>query len=370
VIYGAGASHASGYKVNLGNEAEEPFMDRGFFGQPSIKGLLDKGEYPAIKMFIELYFNGRDDVGLEELWSAVDLNHKHITLDTYDWAEETEKYCRKVGWRLLSIRRGHSNEFDHPINKHKFLGDCGRELKELIFQAFSKFTRDGDNTCYRSLHEEIGRCGGLRGYITFNYDLMLEDSLVSKGVKTYRYVNVNEDTSSPDFLSKGGVPVIKLHGSLNWRFVSSVKPVKHEENAVKPDYAGGHDGYVEPAIIPPTLFKQEINDDSRSGHSLTQAILAQWRAAVTLLAEADKWIFVGYSFPPTDFHASRIFHIAMMRPPKSRRRRRILYCGGPDENESEIVEKFKKFSAMPIIKNDFKELCTGDELRVFLTGPA
>jgi hypothetical protein len=374
VIYGSGASYASGYKVQIPNNErhEDPFMDRGFFDNISIKQLLEKTKYYPIRKFIEFYLNGRDNIGLEELWTAVDLNYKHITLGTYDWHDETFKNylyytdTSSIPYRTMDIAYAPGTGAT-TYNEYKLLGDCGRNLRELIYESLSKFVLERETSNYCELHNKISQHNNVLGYITFNYDLMLEDSLTISGENPYRYVNVNEDISSFNFLKTEGVIIVKLHGSLNWEFVSKGGPVIYKENAIQPEYI--HDkNYKEPAIIPPTLFKQEINDDSRAAHPLTQTILSQWRAAIRLLTEADKLLFVGYSFPPTDFHSRRIFQIAMMHKRSKEQRIKVLYCGGESSHEDtrdNLKEIFVDVGE-PVIKNKFDQLCDSEELKEFL----
>lgn len=375
VIYGSGASYDSRYKVRIpsNEEPESPLMDRGFFGNNSIVKLLKCHKYYPIRKFIEIYLEGRDNIGLEELWSAVDLNHKHITLDTYDWHTETfDNYLRYVDSFSIPYRtmdRAYVIETGaESYNRYKFLGDCGRNLKELIYESLSEFILKQEPSNYLSLHNKIVESNNLLGYVTFNYDLMLEDSLGRFGTNTFKYVNVNEDITSSNFLGGMGVILVKLHGSLNWEFVPNGRQVIFKANAIQPQYIENNN-YIEPAIIPPTLFKQEINDDSRVTHPLTQTILSQWKAAIRMITEADKLLFIGYSFPPTDFHVRRVFQIAMMHKRAKKRNIKILYCGGSRADDKDIKKNLNNIFGSTdglIIKNEFSLLCESEELKEFV----
>lgn len=375
VIYGSGASYDSKYKVRIptNEEPASPLMDQGFFGNNSIVKLLKSDKYYPIRKFIELYFEGRDNIGLEELWSAVDLNHKHITLDTYDWNTETFNnylyYSNSLSIPYRTMDRAYVSETGAlSYNRYKFLGDCGRNLKELIYESLSEFILEQEPSNYFLLHKKIIDSNKLLGYITFNYDLMLEHSLGSLGTNIFRYINTNEDITSSNFLVGTGIILIKLHGSLNWEFIPTGKPVIFKADAIQPQYIDNNN-YIEPAIIHPTLFKQEINDDSRVLNPLTQAILSQWKAAIRLLTEADKLLFVGYSFPPTDFHVRRIFQIAMMHRRAKKQNIKILYCGGGNSNDKDIMDNlnhiFTRTSKL-FIENKFSKLCESEKLKEFL----
>jgi hypothetical protein len=328
------------------------------------------------------------NIGLEELWSAIDLNYKHIVLDTYSWVEETyDSYLIGDYWSKggilryddmdLNLRQTYSGAQKIGAlrySKYKFLGDCLRQLKSLVFYSFCDFISNAKNNYYSNLHNLINDKSTLLGYITFNYDLMLEDAL-EENAFPFRYVNVNENVGDYTFFI-GDYLIIKLHGSLNWQFVSNTNYIIQDRKVlpITPFYVS--DGnFREPAIIPPTLFKQEINDETKVKEPLTLTILQQWRAAIRVLTDADRWIIVGYSFPPTDFHAKRIFQIAMMRRKRNNKKTKILYCGGgnPDDNKTmeETMKKLENIFMLKrgegiIIKNKFEELCDSKELKEFI----
>lgn len=397
VIYGAGASHASGHKVNISSEgthcSKKPLMDKDFFKDKDILNLLES-KYYAISKFIEMYYGGIKnikDVGLEELWTAVDLNHKHITLNTFMWDKETKEFLEGgfysggnnrypfqdiFSYFTFDYISGMIARMDSPMyNKHKFLGDCLRDLKGLIDDSFSFYAMDGSTNHYQVLHGLLaGRTTELLGYVTFNYDILLEDSLYEMDIP-FRYVSMNENVYDYTFLA-GNLPIIKLHGSLNWQYVSSEFPVQQNKKmqTIELDHMNIDGSVSEPAIIPPTLLKQEINDESRARDkdTLTQLILQQWKAAIRLVWEADRLIIIGYSFPPTDFHAKRIFQIAMMRRRTKNKETKILYCGGSESGTKKAEEELKKIFMLEPGKDiitiiGFENLCESDELKNFLS---
>src|SRR4030067_9590 len=95
VVYGSGASFGSGYKVRKAERESSgvhlildtnPPIDQRFF--ESVDNNLLEKEYYALWLFMQKYFPSVIGLGMEEVWTAVDLNHKHIKLDTYDWIRE------------------------------------------------------------------------------------------------------------------------------------------------------------------------------------------------------------------------------------------------------------------------------------------
>ncbi len=146
-----------------------------------------------------------------------------------------------------------------------------------------------------------------------------------------------------------------------------------KESQICPKYLDDYN-WDQPAIIPPTIFKQEINDDSRIEHNLTQTILQQWRTAISMLEWADKIIFVGYSFPISDFHSKRIFQIANMirRIEFKKQVADILYCVGPSNDKcykttckEKVADIFESVSSDDIIFG-FDNLLRSEKLKKFL----
>ena len=337
VVYGSGASHASGYKVRVIEKKDRknfvqpisPPTDKGFFKE--IRDDFLEEEYPALNMFKHLIYGTNSCVGMEEVWTALDLNHKHISLGTFYWDKETQDYIDLIKKRKIKDKYPHSDWKVHN-RKYKLTGDCGRDFRRLIYNIYSNYNEpDKRENRFKSLHDKILRAKNCRllGYITFNYDCYLENAIKTD----FLYVTVNNDNREAP---KGHVPIIKLHGSLNWEQNSSYtdvifhSPFYEKDKQVKPNYSSDND-YIQPAIIPPTIFKQEINDDSRLIEPLSRAILRQWRNAIAILQEADKILFVGYSFPDADFHSKRIFQISNMirRRENDKQPVQILDCVGP-----------------------------------------
>lgn len=146
--------------------------------------------------------------------------------------------------------------------------------------------------------------------LTFNYDVGLDFALESAGQRfTYGF---NED--------KGAVPLLKLHGSLNWarcaecgkihparvgqymqnttdfrRFELSGdrRPsdiVVHIGSRPMETLCCGETRRREPVIVPPTWNKV----------SHYEQVATVWAHAAEALSEAENIVVVGYSLPPTD----------------------------------------------------------------------
>lgn len=200
------------------------------------------------------------------------------------------------------------------------------DVKHEGFKEDGRFTANKDgNEIYRTLWKSLftwhGNGNKLPSLITFNYDLVLERSLLQVLINTYYnqykervpfesfsldykyklFTNQNykirytafgyESRNYGCVIEKAenikdhnhlNIELLKLHGSLN--FPTTSKSAKdHIPNLVRP--------VENPYIIPPVSNKQ-------SSHVGDEA----WRTALNRLQQAKNIIFVGYSLPKTDMY--------------------------------------------------------------------
>lgn len=394
VVYGSGASLDSGYRCKVTPPKrygqpddpvwlESPPIDRSFFADRTVWDLALR--YPSVSCFIERYFGQREagfsgPLGLEQVWSSVDLNHKHIRLETYDWISETNEYIQKNHFNVSNLAEDMDYLDLEPENRRfKFFGDCGRHLRCLIYRIYGEpELKSGARDNFLCFHEKLTSIRGVSvEYLTFNYDAFLEQSL-SRGQKQFDYLADAESPSGRMFQRPGLVHILKLHGSLTWiHRQSDVRPIIYpnafrgdprEFQAVRPRYEV--DGALEePEIIPPTWAKQDINDDLHARHGLARAILHQWRAALEVLKLANAVIIVGYSLPRVDFHVERLFRLALVQRDHSSPLG-ILHCTKPT-NSDETGEEERFFQSLPAgwvkrvsFPNGFSRLCDEDLERV------
>jgi len=136
----------------------------------------------------------------------------------------------------------------------------------------------------------------LKGIVTTNYDIVVEKilgPLTGGRLGGFNYGRQGQlalgkhQLSTRDWYGPititGTVPLLKLHGSLNWALLDE----------------GGIDAYVDcrpclkqglrPLIVPPQPYASH-------GEVLSQI----WQKALEVLKDADVWVFCGYSFPPYD----------------------------------------------------------------------
>lgn len=387
VFYGAGATYDSNFNIKINREKIfPPPMDKNFFETEIIQEIMVEGNYLAINFFRKLLLPLNSKLSLEDLWSHVSLNLKQLNFKTYDWKNETEKYLNEhrryygehypfsdyLAESFTSGPIGNRATLNTPIYKwKKFLNDCERDLKRLIYNCYSTISiENNDCSNYKIMHETIKDFANLLGYVSFNYDLALEKSL-----SNYNYLNVNVDISNPYYIQNSPFDLIlKLHGSLNWRNNTDSSDIIFQDTEISPKYPGdtlSANKFNEPGIVPPTIFKDIINNKNSENEPLSRLLFAQWKSVIQLLSEADKVIIIGYSFPLTDYHVHRIFQIAnMLRRNNNIENQKLLYCAGHESKKDILVERLSSITQIRNedikIYNKFSKLVQSRTLKSFL----
>jgi NAD-dependent SIR2 family protein deacetylase len=163
----------------------------------------------------------------------------------------------------------------------------------------------------------VSRCS----ILTFNYDVALDYSLYAMGLKID--YGLDSDVRHAD---DGRLPVLKLHGSLNWSRCSTCKiirpfegrPVAHRTSEDRVllrcsphlsmskhcDVATD----VNPVVIPPTWEKASGHDE----------LINVWRRAARELSRASHIIVLGYSMPESDMFFRYLYALGSIGDPMLR----------------------------------------------------
>lgn len=227
----------------------------------------------------------RDWDNIEELYTQADL------LKLASQRMEDDDLCRKIAWVIWDIYR-------------------------IVAKTdFSKFA---------GVVKRISEAGLRPAVVTTNYDLICELSTIESPFRAYypgfgletNYGIVKEDaaTLTPIPMGSDTLPVIKLHGSVNWfqtagyslaladgADVRSLAVEKDQSPIAAFDHltqrlkcASLDD--IRAGIIPPMLGKTSVEP----------VIAHQWQSAISALSQARQVWLIGYSFPQTDAFMSRL----------------------------------------------------------------
>jgi hypothetical protein len=236
--------------------------------------------------------------------------------------------CARTGASFLDIRHGNLEDI---LSFCLMAGTLGRakapeglsrhdRFCEILSKVYSNLEEDAFVQGSRNLSalEQLiqpSESGVELSIITTNYDLVAETSfyVLSKGTRLPFVFEPSVDPSQdrhPRLYANGSdrVPLCKLHGSLNWYGTSSkdgsaiivedrlgrYRNLRSESRgdmftlplASSTDYRHP----CTPLIVPPSLFKWET--DGR--------FQASWQCAGEALQNANRVVFIGYSFPESD----------------------------------------------------------------------
>ena len=212
------------------------------------------------------------------------------------------------------------------VQKTLSVSDALEKLKQLVWRVYSRIERVsyvGDlyrqfvRTCKMFLEDKNNSLD----IITTNYDLLPEMIMYAIKQKATMPVKFEciKSTTPPNCASISGVQgnkiysesdtknLHKLHGSANW-FVSENSDsqqvycwdetfpahIRTDHDLFETPFAVCSDATIPekhlPIIVPPSMIKEYK----------IPVILKAWQNASNAIAQADKLIFIGYSFPPSD----------------------------------------------------------------------
>ena len=293
-VLGAGASYGDTLcpmgKTD-GDQNRVPLID-GFFAAEFLNGSLPEIQttYEPLLTRIRELWNIRDPFGsgmwaklnLEEVFSFFSIENEFFPVDSDEKAQSQ---------LLVNALKRYIERVIATASYEKY-GKCSRLLRERL-----------------AVNDTI---------ISFNYDLLLDQELsTATQYSNFKSILLEEPTLGDGTrIFSGDDPglYLKMHGSLNW-FVCTSDGCPHsttldidlEKRSYRPALSGGNficercKGPMTSFIIPPLLNKPIIKSP------LLRTI---WSNARNELSHAREIVIVGYSFPPSDFHATWLFRSA------------------------------------------------------------
>ena len=141
--------------------------------------------------------------------------------------------------------------------------------------------------------------------------------------------------------------LLKLHGSLNWFYCARCTDLYTnvelawviDSDKPRENWDFCHCGVpLRNIMIAPSYLKAYGN-----AH-----LASVWRNALTQLKSAARWVFIGYSLPPDDYHIRGMLLRALRANVDERRRLdvEVVYCG-PDP---ELVSRYQDLLRLATLK--------------------
>lgn len=287
ILFGAGATRGA-----FPDKSFPPPVDRDFF---EIAGLIKGRGTRAVARKVlnsvwELY--GRtNNVGLEEYYREVETRA-----------------------RIGSFAKSQNKPQDWERRK--------KELEELIRRVYIHTTVDLSQSPPRPLksavHQQLlKRLGRGSTVVTFNYDMVIEESIESGklwnprdgyaikivGV-THEWTRQWLEARKVDILSKSEIHLLKLHGSLGWvQYANRQIRIKKRPYVVR-------EGATEKISVCPPGWNKPIDRNPYK---------TLWRQARLKLESCKSLVIIGYSLPETDLLARALFsEVVRMRAARER----------------------------------------------------
>jgi len=242
-----------------------------------------------------------------------------------------------VDWSL-HVDQGLGPDYDPP--RLYRVREALEHLVCSVLEAAQNRRRPGDGPHARFARALAARPPGTYALISLNYDTLLDDALLSAGLRPDYGLNPGE----------GGAPLLlKLHGSLNWAHCPAcdhIAVVREQVAHLLPrtaDLACSRCGSrrLSGVVIPPTWLKRYTPP------RLTRV----FELALEAVRRADRIVLVGYSLPPADV---AVHHLL---------RRGLLTRGRPEppavkvitrQQSSATVERFRRLFGPAVVFD-----CTG-----------
>ena len=220
--------------------------------------------------------------------------------------------------------------------------DFSRALESLKVVIGHVLVMSGGGTSC-PLHASLFRATRPRAVLTFNYDLIADQSLLEIGMlnwrlKQYRggadFARVPNQVGAmrrqrvSDRRMKSHIPLVKLHGSIHWEKVGRAKGYRLS-GARLPEQGRALFEIVRipdsPFIIPPIAAKVDVNEG---------VLREKWYRSLDYLSDASTWVIWGYSFPDTDTASQVLFRTALQRNKRYKR----VFVVNPDHTVASRVE--------------------------------
>lgn len=238
-----------------------------FVNQLDKRGWIN--DYPELKKVIEHARKAHRHVGLEELWTTIDLHAKFVSPFPIAWTAR---------------------------------GIVIRELKSAVVRMYgslcdeiSRSISETDNcTLVKVVASEIKAGDTL---ISFNYDTIVE-RLVSRMAKA--------PLQHGKELKPGTIRFAKPHGSTSW----CIKDLPHAVTDGNPlmesfSHEAIRDEIHDPLILGAVPLKSELVYEVQEYYRsprVFEVIREQWRTLANAVAIATRIVILGYSFPKEDMY--------------------------------------------------------------------
>jgi len=268
-VFGAGASHASG-GTPLGKD-----LVWNFCRDCSKWNAVGPDLRPTEK---DLEENRRDFIDFINFLPKIENRYPELS----GISDKLDKAMEEGELASIDIRKGYYiDEIMEDLIRDRGYTDEVRLIKRIASQHISKTSHKSGNNFYKLFVKSLkDKTREEVAIISFNFDCLLEDDL-RNGIY-FDYLIEFDDIDSGRLYEPGrGIPLLKLHGSLDWRIntdtgLMTLLPVEWYKS-----YGGE-----------PCIFLPHEQANQRTSQLLDEAI--------KFVRRTKKITFIGYSLPDYD----------------------------------------------------------------------
>jgi len=218
-------------------------------------------------------------------------------------------------------------------------------------------------------------------FVVMNWDIVLEKHLQTiDRRRKINYITPSHDWNNHESgNSEDGIKIYKMHGSSNWVYCENCKTLFYlldeklslhkKVGLVKSDFRLFDEKFTDKHFdtsigIRPNEKQCRICNNSVASHIATfsyrksfrtAAYPAIWFEAENILANAAKWIFIGYSLPEADFELKHLIKSAELRLKHKKMKREIDVVIYKDLNAKSKFEKFFGEQNVSIFENGLSD---------------
>jgi hypothetical protein len=250
-------------------------------------------------------------------------------------------------WNLLDyiIQQGRSACKAYNLEEIVELRRC---LLNLVIREFQKSLESSGSELYKKFIEKISRDSA---FISTNYDILIDSAFfrsigINYGAKVResvageygdeRGLNRANRYPLPEKINIGQIPLLKIHGSLNWLYCPKCDEVdmtidKGAIRTLSGDYYC-HNEYCtckyEPLLITPTMFKNYEN----------RFIKEVWNHAEKELIAAENLVFIGYALKDEDYQIRCLLMKALLNKGEVYEKITVVDYDGNNETQRRLLE--------------------------------
>lgn len=249
--------------------------------------------------FLGLTYEGLNEVIIR----AWNINNSNNVFDPEGWKGVNIE-------EVMTFFEVGSKMYDVGSKEQKMYAQAQTALLSFMYPFIPLISEDQHCEYLLQVFYELGPNDTI---ISYNWDTIAEFTLEkARAIQLKNYANLlRTDIIDPEKYRNQGL-LLKLHGSFNWMLCEN--PKCESFNKIKPPFqqsryklnklkdswtckeCGGNN--LKPLIIPPVSNKM-IHKNS--------FLKNQWLIAREKLLDVNELIFIGYSFPPTDYYTEWLF---------------------------------------------------------------